>query len=396
MKVQGIHHISGIVRHPQENIDFYTSLLGLRLIKKAVNFDDANTYHFYFGNRTGDSGTVITYFPWNNRAEEGRVGDGQVGIVSYAIPRGSISFWENRLKDFKVPFERLQRFNETYLFFKDKDGILSELVESDQGITNTHEYNGVTSDVAIKGFSGAVLYSKDFTKTKDFFISVLGMNLLDENNDYYRLKMDGQLVGQTVDIFKGRIGRGRNSTGTNHHIALTVEDDELEIFKNKIESMGVKVSDIKNRDFFRALYFREPGGIMIELSSSKPGFGFSNIDDQAKELYIPEHLESRRAEIEASLTPVFVKETKVLNDYSYNTKEEYEDYLKHQALLKEINDFAKLAKTRELTKEETEKRKILRKQYIDQIKNVVSQMTDNIYIENEDGTTKKLERKGDK
>lgn len=396
MKVQGIHHISGIVRHPQENIDFYTSLLGLRLIKKAVNFDDANTYHFYFGNKTGDSGTAITYFPWNNRAEEGRVGDGQVGIVTYAIPRGSISFWENRLNEFRVPFERLQRFNETYLFFRDKDGILSELVESDQGIINTHEYNGVTSEVAIKGFAGAVLYSRDFNKTKDFFISVLGMNLLDEDNDYYRLKMEGQVIGQTLDIFKRSIGRGRNSTGTNHHIALTVEDEELELFKTKIESMGLKVSDIKNRDFFRALYFREPGGIMIELSSSKPGFGSSNIDDEAKELYIPAHLESRRAEIEETLTPVFVKATNVLNDYSYNTKSEYEEYLKHQALLKEINDFAKLAKTRELTLEENARRTELRKQYIAQIKNNVTQMTENIYIENEDGSTKKLERKSDK
>lgn len=393
MKVQGIHHVSGIVKHPQENIDFYTSLLGLRLIKKAVNFDDANTYHFYFGNMNADAGTAITYFPWNNRAEEGRVGDGQVGITTYAIPFGSIEFWEERLKSFKVPFERRFRFNETYLYFKDKHGIESELVESNQGIENTFEYNGVTKDKAIKGFHTAVLYSRDFEKTKDFLINILGVTIADEDQDYYRFKMDGQVVGNYMDLYKGSIGRGRNSTGTNHHIALTVEDSELELFKGKIESLGIKVSDLKNRDFFRALYFREPGGIVIELSSSAPGFKAFGLDDKALELYLPEHFEANRAEIEASLTPVFVQEVNTLNDYPYNTVEEFNNFYEHQKLLADINYYAKLAKTRELTKEETEIRQELRQRYIRQIKASVADMADNIYVENEDGTQTKLKKR---
>lgn len=393
MKVQGIHHISGIVKHPQENIDFYTSLLGLRMIKKAVNFDDANTYHFYFGNHNGDKGTAITYFPWNNRAKEGTVGDGQVGVVTYAIPFGSIDFWERRLTSFKIKFERRFRFNQTYLYFKDLHGIENELVESNQGITNEYEYNGVTSSNAIKGFAGAILYSKKPLETKEFLINILGLDISDEDSEYIRLSMDSQIVGKTVDLFKGSIGVGRNSTGTNHHIAFTIEDEEIELFKKKVEDLGIRVSEIKNRDFFRSIYFKEPGGIIIELASSKPGFGSKPIDDKALELYLPEHFESDRALLEATLTPVFVKEVDTLTEYPYETVEEFNNYYNHQELLKQINEFVKIAKTRELTEEETIKRQELRAKYIKQITGSVAQMADTIMVENEDGSTSKLEKR---
>lgn len=394
MKVQGIHHISGIVKHPQENIDFYTSLLGLRLIKKAVNFDDAYTYHFYFGNNNADIGAAITFFPWNDKAKEGKIGSGQVGVTTYAVPKGSFDFWKNRLKEFKVGFDVITRFDEEYIVFRDAHGILNELVESDQGITNEYEYNGVSSKDAIKGFATSILYSKDFNATKDFFINILGMDTFKEDNDYIRLSMDGQVVGKYVDIYKHTLDSGRNSTGTVHHIAFSVNDSDLEGFKEKIEGLGFKVSDIKNRDFFRSIYFREPGGIVIELASNAPGFNSQTLDDKALELYLPKHFEANREEIVARLTPVHVKEVSSLMEYPYNTIEEYNNYYKHQELLKKINDYVKLAKSRELTDSEKEDRQNLRRQYVSQITSSVADIANTIEIENEDGSTSKLVKKG--
>ena len=157
-KTMGIHHITAIVGHPQENVDFYAGVLGLRLVKQTVNFDDPGTYHLYFGNEAGKPGTIITFFPWAG-ARQGIIGDGQVGITSYVVPKGAMKFWENRLEKFDVSYTKMTRFGEQYLEFDDPHGLHIELVEREEGELNNWSFGEVTPEVAIKGFGGAVLLS---------------------------------------------------------------------------------------------------------------------------------------------------------------------------------------------------------------------------------------------
>lgn len=393
MKVKGIHHISNLVGHPQNNIDYNTSLLGLRMIKKAVNFDDAYTYHFYYGNNEADNGTIITAFPYVGDLKEGIKGGGQVNSIYYIIPEGSSDFWKRRLNEFKVEFTEIVRFGKSHIIFLDDAGIQNELVEDSIGKVNSYEYNGVTSQEAIKGFYGALLHSTKPEESKNFFKDILGMKLLEENTRFYRFEFESE-IGKYLDLAKKTFKRGRLSVGTVHHIALSVDSlDDLKAFKAKVEELGINVSDIRNRDFFSAIYFREPGGTIIELSTKEPTFKISNIDDKAEELYLPEHFEDKRSELLEHLIPVFVKPTKELKVYKYKNKEEYEIYYNHDALLKRINELAKIAKERDLTEIEFNERAELRRRYIDSIKGGVSALVDSIQLEDKDGKLNKIERK---
>lgn len=158
-RTTGIHHITSIVGNVQENVDFYGRVLGLRLVKKTVNFDDPQTYHLYFGDQDANPGTIITFFP-HEGARKGIVGDGQVGVTSYVIPLDSMKFWENRLEKFNIEYETTNRFNEKAIAFEDPHGLKIELVERIQGQKNTWTMDGIDADVAIKGFGGAVFYSQ--------------------------------------------------------------------------------------------------------------------------------------------------------------------------------------------------------------------------------------------
>lgn len=395
MKVKGIHHISNIVGHPQSNIDFYTSVLGLRLIKKAVNFDDANTYHFYYGNNEGNIGSIITSFPYVGEVRSGIKGGGQVVSIYYIIPKGSISFWERRLNLFKIKNYKKEVFGKTHLVFKDDSGIKIELVESNLGDINTYEYNGIKKTEAIKGFYGAGLYSIKPEETKKFFVDVLKMNLKEEDESLFRFELDEQL-GRFIDLDKIAYKKGRLSVGTVHHLALTVETlDDLVKFKEHIESLGMFVTEVKDRDFFGAIYFREPGGINIELStrnSLKENVDIK-IDDTASELYLPKHYEEFRSHLEETLIPIFVKPVKELKEYKYQTKEQYDDYYYHQGLLTKINEYAQIAKKRDLTVKEAKERQVLREEYLNSFRKGFVSLIDTISIEDENGNVNKVERK---
>lgn len=396
MKVKGIHHISSIVYHPQMNVDFNTSVLGLRMIKKAVNFDDSNTYHFYYGNDKAEIGTAITAFPMGRNIKDGIRGGGQTSSIYYMIPEGSINFWEKRLNSFNIQTSKRFRFDKEHLVFEDEAGIQNELVETNMGKTNTYEFNGVSKNEAIKGFYGALIYSTNFKKSKDFFESFLKMKLIKEDDSYYRFEME-QETGKYLDLSKRDYKRGRLSKGTVHHIALTVDTvSELEEFRRKIKDLGINVTDVKDRNFFKSIYFREPGGTIIELATKGPGFGKFKIDDKAEELYLPKHYEYKREMLEDVLIPVFVEETKELKVYKYETKEEYDMYNYHQNLLKRINELAKISKERKLTNEELKEREELREKYIINIRKGFSNLVDTIKVEDKDGTLKKIERKESK
>lgn len=381
MKIKGIHHISNIVNHPQENIEFYTSLLGLRLLKKAVNFDDAKTYHFYYGNHNGDLGTVITSFPLGQDAKDGKKGGGQAVSTYYIIPEGSYDFWLNRINSFGLKSKEITRFGKKHLVFSDYLGLTNELVEDTSGITNLYEYNGVTSKNAIKGFYGTLIHSIKPKETKNFFIDVLGATIIDEDRDFIRLGLNSE-IGNYIDINKDAYLRGKLSKGTIHHVALGVETEEdLISFKEKIEKLGIFVTDIKDRNFFKAIYFKEPGGSIIELSTMKPGFNKESFDDKAENLFLPPHYENMREEIIKNLIPVYVTEVNKLKRHHFADHDGYLDAKRFDFVLRRLNELAVLKKDRDLSDIEVNEQKELRQEYINVFKNNFKNTLESIEVE---------------
>lgn len=304
----GIHHITAIVGHPQENVDFYSGFLGLRLVKKTVNFDDPGTYHLYFGDKGGNPGTIITFFPWA-RAQQGIIGDGQVGATSYVVPTGAISFWEKRLEKFKIPFTKTERFGEQYLNFADPHGLKLEIVEREAGERNEWEFGDVISEVAIKGFGGATLLSAQPMKTAELLEKVMGLEKIGNEGDLVRFQSTSD-IGNIIDLQLTSIGRGQMGVGTVHHIAWRAKDDADQLdWKDYVESHGYGVTPVRDRNYFNAIYFREPGEILFEIATDPPGFAHDETPGTMGEnLKLPEQYEVHRDKLEKVLIPVKVRE----------------------------------------------------------------------------------------
>lgn len=306
-KTAGIHHITAIVGHPQENVDFYASVLGLRLVKKTINFDDPGTYHLYFGNDGGRPGSIITFFPWVG-AYKGKTGDGQVGVTSYAIPKGSLGFWEERLKKFKIDVTKSERFGETYLSFDDVHGLKLELVEREEGEVNNWTIGDVKPEVAIKGFAGATLYSSSPEETERLLINVMGLEKIGEEGNLIRFKSHGN-IGNVIDLKKSSSGRGQMGVGVVHHIAWRAIDDEDQMdWKHHVENNGFIVTPVRDRNYFNAIYFREHGEILFEIATDPPGFAHDeSYETMGSELKLPHQHEIYRDKLNDHLIPLEVK-----------------------------------------------------------------------------------------
>ncbi|MEH7356611.1 ring-cleaving dioxygenase [Neobacillus drentensis] len=305
-KTAGIHHISAMVNDAQRNINFYAGVLGLRLVKKTINFDRPEVYHLYFGNETGQPGTVITFFPWAKQLK-GRIGTGQVGVTSFIIPKGSVQFWENRLRKFGIEFTPSIRFGETYLKLIDPDGLQLELIERDEGSMNTWNFGGVQAENAIKGFGGAVLFSAQPHKTTDVLENILGLDCIGQENEFLRFKSEGN-VGNIIDIHLNPSVRGLMGAGTVHHIAWRAKDEEdHQRWRSLLLEKGYYPTEILDRNYFKALYFHEVGGILFEIATDPPGFSVDEpLAKLGKKLMLPSWLESKREELEETLPPVEV------------------------------------------------------------------------------------------
>ncbi|MFS0559373.1 ring-cleaving dioxygenase [Terribacillus sp. 179-K 1B1 HS] len=306
-QTQGIHHITAIVGHPQENTDFYAGVLGLRLVKKTVNFDDPGTYHLYFGDEKGKPGTIITFFPWPN-AYQGRIGDGQVGVTSYVVPKGALAFWENRLTKFDIAYTKTERFGETYLQFDDVHGLHLEIVEREAGEANTWTFGGVTPDVAIKGFGGAILYSSRPGETGQL-LEQMGLEKVGEEGSYIRYQAAGD-IGNIIDIKQTTSGRSQMGVGTVHHIAWRASDDQDQFdWSEYVSSLGYGVTPVQDRNYFNAIYFREHGQILFEIATDPPGFAIDESGDTMGEnLMLPLQYEQHREKIENHVLPFEVRE----------------------------------------------------------------------------------------
>jgi glyoxalase family protein len=307
-KTMGIHHITAIVGHPQENVDFYASVLGLRLVKKTVNFDDPGTYHLYFGNEGGKPGTIITFFPWAD-AYQGKIGDGQVGVTSFVVPKGAMEYWEKRLEKFNVSFTKMERFGEQYLEFDDPHGLHLEIVEREEGEANTWHFGDVTPDVAIKGFGGATLLSKQPEKTAELLEKIMGLEKVGKEGDFIRYRSSSD-IGNIIDLKLTTIGSGQMGVGTVHHIAWRAHDDQDQLdWKKYIEGYGYGVTPVQDRNYFNAIYFREHGEILFEIATDPPGFAHDESQEtMGEKMMLPDQYEPHREQIEQVVLPFEVRE----------------------------------------------------------------------------------------
>jgi glyoxalase family protein len=303
----GIHHITAIVGHPQENIDFYTGVLGLRLVKQTVNFDDPGTYHLYFGNEGGKPGTIVTFFPWAD-AYQGRIGDGQVGVTTYVVPVGAMNFWKDRLTKFDIEHTEANRFGETYLQFDDPHGLHLEIVEREDGEENSWTFGGVTKKVAIKGFGGAILYSSRPEETAATLVDVMGLEVVSQEGDYTRFKATAD-IGNIIDLKMTTGTRGTMGVGTVHHIAWRANDNEDHIeWQEYAMNKGQHVTEVKDRHYFNAIYFREAGEILFEIATDPPGFAHDETPEtMGNDLKLPAQYEHHRERLVNSLIPIEVR-----------------------------------------------------------------------------------------
>lgn len=308
MKTAGIHHITAFAGDPQANVDFYAGVLGLRLVKKTINFDAPEVYHLYFGNEAGSPGTIITFFPWPG-SRKGRVGGGQVGTTVYAVPPGSLDFWEERLTRLGVDVTRTVRFSETSLKFTDNEGLQLELVEREAGANSGWSFSGIPADKAIKGFGGAVLYSASPASTMEALVKLLGLRKIAEDGEYVRFQAAGD-IGNVIDVPVAAIPRGTDGAGAVHHIAWRAADDaQHQEWRSAVQQYGYHPTPVVDRQYFNALYFRERGGILFEIATDPPGFARDEpADALGQKLMLPSWFEPERARIEANLLPIRVRE----------------------------------------------------------------------------------------
>jgi len=304
--INGIHHITAIAGNPQKNIDFYSGVLGLRMVKKTINFDAPDVYHFYFGDELGNPGTVFTTFPFDG-ARKGTKGTGELTYTAFSIPAQSLDFWIQRLSRFQVPVsDVLTRFGEKLIRFEDHDGMGIELIANGQDSRNGWTYGNIPVEYSIRGFYGATLNLKAKDLTEKLLTQFMNYRFIGEENGRYRYGIEGK-PGDVVDIVLDKGGKqGVQSAGTVHHIAFRTPNQasQLKIQKILIEN-GYQVTEVKDRNYFKSIYFREPGGVLFEIATDEPGFAIDEDEAHLGELLkLPEWAEPHRAKIESNLARV--------------------------------------------------------------------------------------------
>jgi glyoxalase family protein len=306
--VNGLHHITAISSDVRRNKQFYTSVLGLRFVKKSVNQDDVATYHLYYGDYAGSPGTILTFFPWAG-LRRGRPGVGQSYATGFSVPASSLAYWQNRFAELKIesfPIEK--RFNDEALAFLDPDGLRLELVA-------THEVDArspapsseIPSEHAIRGFHGTTLGLIEAGPTESVLTKTMGYRLVGQSGHRARYTVGTGGPGTYVDLLTDpSLPRGLNGAGTIHHVAFRVPDDSTQVAaRAQIVNDGLAVSPVIDRAYFKSIYYREPGGVLFEIATDQPGFAIDEpVETLGTKLSLPPHLEPHRAEIEAGLPKI--------------------------------------------------------------------------------------------
>ena len=314
-QVLGIHHVTAIASDPQRNLDFYAGLLGLRLVKRTVNFDDPQTYHFYFGDEVGTPGSIMTFFPWPG-ARRGRQGSGQVAVTSFAVLPSAIGFWVERLLRYNVQYKGPTRRGsgadaEQVIAFTDHDGLMLELVGHPGAESRPAwaDAPAIPKEHAIHGFHGVTLWAERAEATEGVLVNTLGFRALREEGTTKRYTIGDGGPGMLVDVREiGGFGVGASGAGTVHHVAFAVADDESElVVRARVEQAHLHPTPVIDRNYFHSVYFREPGGVLFELATNPPGFATDEpVERLGESLMLPSQYEPHRAEIEAVLPRIHV------------------------------------------------------------------------------------------
>jgi glyoxalase family protein len=315
--IVGLHHVTAIASDPQANLDFYTEVLGLRFVKKTVNFDDPGTYHFYFGDDVGSPGTILTFFPWP-RAGRGHAGAGEVTHTAFSIPLASVDYWEQRLRERGEMVERSERFAEVVLTLADPDGMKLELVgHKDVGPVAVPRFAGVPAEHAIRGFFGVTMLeieAEETTKT----LNLMGFEKVAEEGQRLRFASAAGaaqgVLGNHIDVVVDRTANfGRSGAGSVHHIAFRAANDASQLEWRAEIGKHIGATPVLDRDYFHSIYFREPGGVLFELATDNPGFAVDEpVETLGERLCLPAWLEPRREELEKRLIPLELKKAAVV------------------------------------------------------------------------------------
>ncbi len=303
--IPGLHHVTAIAGDPQANVDFYVSVLGLRLVKRTVNFDDPTTYHLYYGDALGNPGTIVTFFPWPG-AVRGRRGTGQTTATAFAIPGGSLDWWMERLAERGAEFGAVEeRFGERVLPVEDPDGLAVELIEQpDAGERGFWDGGPVPKEHAIRGFHSVTLTEEGYERTAELVAEVMGFESVGHQGSRFRYASGQDTAGATVDVVCAPDRpAGRVAVGTVHHIAFRcASDDDQVVWRSRVAAAGMNVTPVLDRQYFHSIYFREPGGVLFEIATDPPGFAIDETPETlGSELRLPPWLEGHRGHIEDRL-----------------------------------------------------------------------------------------------
>jgi glyoxalase family protein len=302
--ITGIHHVTAIASDPQANIDFYTGLLGLRLVKKTVNFDDPTAYHLYYGDGTGTPGSIVTFFYWPGSGSRGRVGPGQTTRLSFSAAPEALGFWQERLSQHGVKAERTTRFGEDVLTFNDPDGIPVEIVGVAGDARTGWTGGSVPAEHALRGLHTAELTVRAAEPTKQLIAGEMGYRLVRREGNRARFEAGRGGSGTYIDVIADATARpGLGGVGTIHHIAWRVADDPDQAeMHERLSGAGYHVSPVRDRSYFRSIYYREQGGILFEIATETPGFPDDEpIESLGTALKLPRQFEPHRSDIEQRL-----------------------------------------------------------------------------------------------
>jgi catechol 2,3-dioxygenase-like lactoylglutathione lyase family enzyme len=311
LSITGLHHVTAIASDPQRNLDFYVGLLGLRFVKRTVNFDDPASYHFYFGDARGTPGTILTFFPWPG-ARRGHRGVGQIEATAFAISPDSVGYWLDRFKEQHVTAEKTsKRFGEEVIRFTDPDGLLLELIAADSpGKVESWTTGPVSAEHSLRGFHSVSAALEGYERTAQLLTESFGYDLAKESGNRFRFVAPSESgPGRIVDLLCMPDSRaGHVAAGSVHHIAFRAKDDHEQLqWREHLVELGYNVTPVIDRTYFNSIYFREPGGILFEIATEPPGFTLDEkLEELGTHLRVPPWLESARTQIERILPPIQV------------------------------------------------------------------------------------------
>jgi len=309
--INGIHHITVMASDPQNNYNFYTQTLGMRFIKKTVNFDAPDVYHLYYGDEKGSPGTILTFFPFPD-ARRGKRGTGEINIVSFSVPSNSLQYWMNRLAELAINFDGPKnKFGHEYISLLDPDGMKIEIAADTNADSIEGWFNGdVPAEHSIRKFFSSTFYLSDAKPTEKLLTQVMGAKLIASEGNVRRYTLGEKESLVFVDIIEdASIPRGISGAGTVHHIAWRTANDEEQLnWRAKVSEYGLYPTEVVDRDYFHSIYFREPGGILFEIATDPPGFMIDeSFENLGTELKLPAWHEPKRKLIEQILVPLKTK-----------------------------------------------------------------------------------------